>query len=81
MIGTLIAVAYASIASKCLGLTDGKAGRQASASTVLIKCHDLTLLSLPWRGQLKRFALGRLSKSLSRSAVEVASAEFGVLKV
>jgi hypothetical protein len=31
-------------------------------------------------GQLKRFTLGRLSKSLGRSAMEVASAEFGVLK-
>ncbi len=34
-----------------------------------------------WIGQLKRFTLARLSKSLSRSTVEVASAEFGVLKV
>jgi hypothetical protein len=31
--------------------------------------------------QLKRFSLARLSKSLGRSPVELASAQFGVLKV
>ena len=47
----------------------------ASGSLILTHVNDLRA----W--QLKRFTLARLSKSLGRSTVEVASAEFGVLKV
>jgi hypothetical protein len=31
--------------------------------------------------QLQRFSLARLSKSIGRSAIEMSSAQFGVLKV